>query len=304
MDVPINDRGAFLFGRFRLDPVRRALLRDGVRVNLTTRMFDALLYLVEHADRVVEADELVEVARRGGVADTFSLDETIFALRRVLDADEASEILAITVAGRGYRFGVPVRFEAAPADELRFDLFERSGALLAGPLAAPPPTPWWRRWQFGFGAVVILVAAAGFAYWGTLPTLIPFTPPAHSIAVLAFTTMSGNPGDASFAQGMSQELAGSLGRVRGLSVAAPSVSFAFQSGNTKVGDVARRLHVGAVLEGSVRRYGPRVRIIARLSNGLTGDPYWSRSYDQDQGDLSKMEQAIADEVITSLQVAN
>jgi TolB-like protein/DNA-binding winged helix-turn-helix (wHTH) protein len=299
MDVPISDRGIFLFGPFQLDTARRALLRDGVRVNLTARMFDTLLCLVEHADRVVETDELMAAAGRGRAVETISLVEIIFALRRVLKADETGETLIVTAAG-GYRFAAPVQFELAPAEELRSGLFDRKVAPVAGLVgAAPPRPPWWRSWQAMCGAVVMVVAVAGIGYWRTLPTRPPFVPPAHSVAVLAFTTMSGDPGEASFAAAVSEALAGALSRVHGLSVAGRSASFAFDSGDATVSDVARRLNVGAVLEGSVRRYGTRVRIIARLSNGVTGDRTWSHSYDQDLRDTAKIEATITEEVTAS-----
>jgi hypothetical protein len=77
-------------------------------------------------------------------------------------------------------------------------------------------------------------------------------PPAHSLAVLPFTNMSGDPKNEYFSGGLSEELLNTLAAVQGLKVAARTSSFLFKGKDASVGDIARKLNVVAVLEGSVR----------------------------------------------------
>jgi adenylate cyclase len=96
-----------------------------------------------------------------------------------------------------------------------------------------------------------------------------FTPPAHSIAVLPFTNLSGDPKQEYFADGMSEELINALTHIDALHVTARASSFSFKGQNMGVASIARKLNVGDVLEGSVRRYGSTVRITVQLTNAVT-----------------------------------
>jgi TolB-like protein/DNA-binding winged helix-turn-helix (wHTH) protein len=301
MDMPPSNRGIFLFGPFRLDPGRRALLRDGIRVAVPAPLFDTLLTLVEHADRMVEGDELLEAAWRGRAAEALSAEDIAAALRKLLEADEHDESYISTAARGGYRFAAAVRFLPAPAAELRAGLFDESGALIQGTIVVQPRTPpKWRRQLVTGGVLALVVVVAGFVAWRMLPVRDGFAPPPQSIAVLAFAPVSSDPREQPIADGVSANLIASLRQVKGVSVAPGSASLAIQSGETSVTATARRLGVEAVLEGNVRLYASRVRLVARLSHGVAGKPYWTRSYDQAQGDLPKIEQRIIADVTASL----
>ena len=72
----------FAFGRFRLDPARRNLTRQGTAVALSPKLFERLLYLVEHPDRVVEKDELLNAVWHGRFVEESNISQTIFTLRK------------------------------------------------------------------------------------------------------------------------------------------------------------------------------------------------------------------------------
>jgi DNA-binding winged helix-turn-helix (wHTH) protein len=114
MDIFTRERGIYRFGPYRLDPARRALIRDGNRVALSARLFDTLLILVEAQDRLVTREALQAAIWQNRAVDDNNLGQAIAALRRTLQAGPESETYIVTVAGRGYRFGVPVAFEPAP----------------------------------------------------------------------------------------------------------------------------------------------------------------------------------------------
>jgi TolB-like protein len=91
-----------------------------------------------------------------------------------------------------------------------------------------------------------------------------FAPPAHSVAVLPFVNMSGDKDQEYFSDGLSEELVNALALIDELQVAARTSSFSFKGQALDVETIGRKLHVGAVLEGSVRRSGNTVRVTAQL----------------------------------------
>ena len=134
------------------------------------------------------------------------------------------------------------------------------------------------------------------------PTAAAFNPPPHSIAVLPFANLSGDPGQDYFSDGLTEELLNSLAAVDGLQVAARTSSFSFKDKDTDIGTIARKLGGGAVLEGSVRRSGHTVSITAQLINAVTGFHLWSKTYDRDLGDVLKLQTEIATAVANALKV--
>jgi len=128
-----------------------------------------------------------------------------------------------------------------------------------------------------------------------------FAPPPHSIAVLPFVNMSGDPKQDYFSDGLSEELLNSLASVRDLRVAARTSSFFFKGKEVDLSDVARKLNVGAVLEGSVRKDGDHVRITAQLIDAVSGYHLWSQTYDRDLKDILKLQTDVATAVTKALQ---
>jgi TolB-like protein/tetratricopeptide (TPR) repeat protein len=129
-----------------------------------------------------------------------------------------------------------------------------------------------------------------------------FSPPAHSVAVLPFVNMSGDPKQEYFSDGLSEELLNSLARIRELLVAARTSSFSFKGKGADVADIARKLNVGAVLEGSVRKDGTQVRITVQLINAVSGFHVWSQTYDRNLRDILALQTEVATAVTQALQV--
>jgi eukaryotic-like serine/threonine-protein kinase len=129
-----------------------------------------------------------------------------------------------------------------------------------------------------------------------------FAPPAHSIAVLPFVNMSADKDQEYFSDGLTEELLNSLSRINELQVAARTSAFSFKGKDTDIGTIARKLNVGAVLEGSVRRSAHTVRITAQLINAVTGFHLWSQTYDRNLGDILALQTEIANAVASALKV--
>ena len=181
--------------------------------------------------------------------------------------------------------------------------------------------PFWRSKSALLATIAVLVLALGYfaanrlvlskrgAEGGTppAPTLesapaTAFNPPPHSIAVLPFVNLSGDKDQEYFSDGLTEELLNSLAEIEGLQVAARTSAFSFKGQDNDIGTIARKLNVGAVLEGSVRRSAKTIRITAQLINAVTGFHLWSKTYDRDLGDVLKLQTEIATAVAGALKV--
>lgn len=123
-----------------------------------------------------------------------------------------------------------------------------------------------------------------------------------SVAVLAFEDMSPERDQAFFCDGVAEEILNRLGRIEQLRVASRTSSFQFKGQKADVGEIARRLKVDAVLEGSVRKAGNRLRISTELVNGADGYHLWSESFDREVADVFQIQEEIARSVADALEV--
>jgi serine/threonine-protein kinase len=124
-------------------------------------------------------------------------------------------------------------------------------------------------------------------------------PPPGSVAVLPFVNVGGDTTDLYFTDGMSDEIIGALSRVAGLRVASRTASFAFRNANLPAGEIGGTLNVSAILEGTVRRRGDRLRVTAQLVSTDDGLTLWSETYDRDMQELF----AVQDELATAIAAA-
>jgi TolB-like protein/tetratricopeptide (TPR) repeat protein len=157
----------------------------------------------------------------------------------------------------------------------------------------------WNRLVPGRGSEMAAAPAPGVS---PVATVAAFSPPPHSIAVLPFVNLSGDKDQEYFSDGLTEELLNSLAEIDGLQVAARTSAFSFKGQDNDIGTIARKLNVGVVLEGSVRRSEHTIRITAQLINAVTGFHLWSKSYDRDLGDVLKLQTEIATAVAGSLKV--
>jgi TolB-like protein/cytochrome c-type biogenesis protein CcmH/NrfG len=126
--------------------------------------------------------------------------------------------------------------------------------------------------------------------------------PGKSIAVLPFVNMSSDAEQEYFSDGLSEELLNLLAKVPGLQVAARTSSFSFKGQNLEIPDIASRLGVSNVLEGSVRKSGKQVRITAQLIQADNGFHLWSETFDREMDNIFEIQDEIAAAVVDSLKV--
>ncbi len=273
---------AFEFGVFRFDAAERVLYRGQERVPLTPKVADTLYVLLTHHGRVVEKDELIHLVWPDTFVEEGGLTRNVSALRKALgDADDGPRHIE-TIPKRGYRFVAPVKEVAAKPD--------LPGT--AGNAGSVPERSGSRRsalpilWVTG----VLLLVGAGYLVWfqhsrnGALPRV-------RSIAVLPLKNISGDAAQDYFAEGMTDVIATELSKT-GLPVIAPASVRRLPPG-AALDEIGRRLHVEAVVQGTVLESGERVRINAQVVEVSTGRMLWADSYQRDLRDVLSLQAEVA-----------
>ena len=333
--MSFGGNAAFCLGDWRIDPALDRISRDDKTIKLEPRTMRVLVCFAERPGEVVSVNQLLDVVWKDLVVTPYSVYQAVAALRRALGDDPKDPTYIANVVRRGYRLVAPVEVATEPQDPVR-----SPGELAAGTdpkdQQIPPkdnreqvaPDPFdssriiERRIGLRYGsALIMLLVLAGSVLWlisrrsveRTAPATAafaersasaaaPFDPPAHSIAVLPFVNMSGDPAQQYFSDGLTEELLNSLTRINELQVAARTSSFSFEGEHPDIAAVAHKLNVASVLEGSVRRSGNTIRVTAQLNNAVTGFHLWSQTYDRDVGDILRLQTDIANAVAGALKV--
>jgi len=123
-----------------------------------------------------------------------------------------------------------------------------------------------------------------------------------SIAVLPFINMSGDPEQEYFSDGITEDIITDLSKVSGLFVVARNTAFTYKGKSAEVQEVAKRLGVNFILEGSVRKAGSRVRVTGQLIDGKTGGHMWADRYDRDLTDIFAIQDEITHAIVEQLKV--
>src|SRR5215813_2727491 len=130
----------------------------------------------------------------------------------------------------------------------------------------------------------------------------PATLPQKSIAVLPLLNESGDPKDEYFSDGLSEELIAALAQISGVKVIGWSSSFRFKDRTEEPKTIGEKLGVSTLLEGTVRKQGDKVRIVAELINAADGIELWTRTFDRELKDIFAVQEEIARAVAESLKV--
>jgi TolB-like protein/Flp pilus assembly protein TadD len=166
--------------------------------------------------------------------------------------------------------------------------------------AGETPTAFIERVQrllSGEGSITIRPpAVSGAGVWSEAP-------PEKSLAVMPFANLSRDPENEYFSDGLAEEILNALSGVADLRVAARSSSFYFKGRTTDLQDIAKRLRVAHIVEGSVRRLANRVRVTAQLVDVRNGFQLWSERYDREIADVFEIQDEIAQAIARRLKVA-
>jgi TolB-like protein/DNA-binding winged helix-turn-helix (wHTH) protein/Tfp pilus assembly protein PilF len=276
----------YRFDRFSLDVQRRLLMADGEPIAIKPKALETLLVLLECRNRVVEKDELMSRVWPETAVEEANLTQNIFVIRKALGEVPGQQRFIATVARRGYRFVADV---TEHSDE------PPAAAPIAGNRAGG-------RRPLAFGVVGLLTLVVTFAAavaWNSRAT--SGAPAAlDDVAVLPFRSLSTDTDQEYFADGMTDAVITDLSAISALRVVSRQSTMRYKSSTKPLPQIARELGVDAVIEGTVVRSGPRIRVTARLVNAAGDRQLWSVSYHRELGDVlalqGEMARAVADAV--------
>jgi TolB-like protein/DNA-binding winged helix-turn-helix (wHTH) protein len=283
----LTDSRYLVADELALDRADERLWNGRAPVRLGGKAFALLRALMERPRTLVTKDELFDAAWPGLSVSESVLTTAVKEIRQAIGDKARAPRVIETVHGRGYRFLLHVE----PKDE-----------LLKQPAKAPA------RWRMPSRKVLAASLAALLAFV-SIPWLwsrfaggevsdLTFHPHPQSIAVLPFEDLSGSHDQQWFAAGMTEEILNSLARTPDLRVAARTSTEGIGSGDMRA--IGRKLNVAYVLEGSLRREGPRVRVTAQLIRSRDGFHVWSQDYDRSTADVIGIQEQIAIAIARSL----
>jgi len=337
MQAPVTYR----FEGFELDLQRRRLTApDGSPCTISSRGYDALLYLVENRSRVVGKDELMKAVWPRTVVEENNLNQAVSSARRALGDNRDSPRFILTVAGRGYQFvgeleaeqpqpgggearpdsleetveapSAPPVEAAAPANKpavqtpLRDDvpepaLAEEEPALDRPGLPAPPAPAQRMNRRRLLLALGAGAAAVAAGMYGWRRARGTGRDLPHSLAVLPFQPLTNDSGDPAIEIGVSDLLINRLSTLPELSVAPLSSVLRYaQEPPEDPLAAGRSLDVEAVLDGSVQIRDQRIRLTARLSDTRSGRTLWAGDFTERLDDFFAVQDSLASQLADAL----
>jgi TolB-like protein/DNA-binding winged helix-turn-helix (wHTH) protein/Flp pilus assembly protein TadD len=335
--TPVREHQSIRLGDgYELDLRLRRLRRGSHVLKLERIPLEILVLLVEHKDEIVTREEIVSrVWGKDVFLDTDnSIRGAIRKLRQALKDDAECPRFVQTVTGQGYRFLAPL---APVEEENRAETPgpEASTVPTSEQNLASVPNDWLQtlglrsvgeqqhrtaeklpagengqgqrnwlapRWLL-LAAVCLLVLVAATAYiLARSSSAHAKAPKITSLAVLPLKNLSGDSAQEYFADGMTEEVIGRLSMIRGLRVISRTSVMQFKDTRLSAPEIARKLGVDALVEGSVMREGNRIRVHAQLIRASADEHFWSESYDRELGDALTLESEVAQSIAQRVEV--
>jgi len=287
-------RAIFRFGAYEVDSRTGELRKNGMRIRCQEQPIQVLVALLERPGELLTREEL---RQRVWPEDTFvdfdhALNTAVKKIRAALNDEADSPRYLETVPRRGYRFISPVQTEMTPG--------RTSEELPAEKLVvAETHRPLINQRVVLLAATLIAIVGGGY-YWSNHRARASDTnaPNRTMVAVLPFENMTNDPSQEYFSDGMTEETISQLGRLnsQNLGVIARTSAMKYKHSGKSAREIGHELNSDYLLEGSIRREGPRVRVVAQLIRVADQLPRWSHQFDYEFGEPLYIETDAATEI--------
>ncbi|MEX2123059.1 MAG: tetratricopeptide repeat protein [Woeseia sp.] len=280
---------AYEFSGFRVDPVRRMLFgADGRPIPLKPKVFDTLLYLVEHPHELLDKRTLLKAVWPNVVVAENNLNQAVSTLRRALGERPGDHRFILTEPGRGYRFVAtinprPEARAAGPTPSSQEDRLipgeyperERSSELGLREQSAVRKVARTGRWLSAAAVLVmvLLLTVGVFVILGQRDL--------RSIAVLPFENLSTDEEHAVFVRAIHDDVLTQLAKIGTLKVISRTSVMQYEDRTRNLREIGEQLGAATVLEGTVQRAVDSVHINVQLVDAQTGELLWTESYDRE-----------------------
>jgi TolB-like protein/DNA-binding winged helix-turn-helix (wHTH) protein/Tfp pilus assembly protein PilF len=294
-------RAIFRFGAYEVDSRTGEVRKNGMHIRCQEQPIQVLIALLERPGELLTREEL---RQRVWPEDTFvdfdhALNTAVKKIRAALNDEADSPRYLETVPRRGYRFIAPVQTEMTPA--------RISEGLPPEKLEVPEThRPLINRRVLLLAATLIGVVGGGY-YWSNHRARASGSnvPSRTMVAVLPFENMTNDPSQEYFSDGMTEETISHLGRLnsQNLGVIARTSAMKYKHSGKGAREIGRELNSDYLLEGSIRREGSRVRVVAQLIRVADQSPRWSHQFDYEFGEPLYIETDAATEIANMVHAA-
>lgn len=301
------------FDEFRLETGLQSLWRGDDQIHIAKRPFQVLLFLIEHRDRLVGREELLEKFWNGHEVYDDALRKCVGAIRKALDDTGKTPRYIELRRGSGYRFIGSVLQDEANTTEIspnspfldvqnvshRAD--EIAGTTTEGKLN--------QRLFLVCSLVVAILLSAAFGFYAyrrqvqNVKTLSDTAPAKRSIAIMPILNLTGDAANDFLTDGISEGLINEVSRIETLKVISRSSAFQFKNKTVSAEEIGTQLGVETILEGGLRLNNNELRVDVRLVNAKDGSVIWaSNSQQRKIADIFAIEDGITCQIVTELKV--
>lgn len=294
----VSSKGMILlkFDDIEIDEVRFELRRYGEIQHVEPLVFDLIVFLVKNPGRIISRDEVIDELWEGRIVADATISSCIKSARKALgDSGEVQKYIK-TKRGRGIQFlpnantttetaSKDMKGSGSKAIDVSLSMKIKLGIIFALALA-----------------VIILFLNQNTTDIAPTPMIGGNEEELLTIAVMPFVDLSAAGNQQYFGFGISEEILNVLTTVAGLDVTSRTTAFSLQDDNLSVPQIAERLGVNYIVEGSVRSSGNRIRITAQLIDAINDVHLWTENYDRELNDIFAIQDEISIAITDALRV--
>jgi len=287
---------AFRLGPWLVEPNLNRVSSADAEVVLESKAMELLVYLAQRQGGVASTQEIIDAVWGGRAMGDNPVYKTVAKLRKALgDSTEAPRYIE-TIMKKGYRLVIPaetvqpIKQEVSGGAPHNASIDENS---------SPPRSNQPVRLMV-LASALALIAITAIALVLSRPGDARSSDYSKSVAVLPFANFSGEEDDAFFADGLAEEILNRLAQSPDLRVVARTSSFRFRDKARDIAEIGAALDAAYLIEGSVRRDGDKLRVVAQLIKAETGYHVWSENFDNTSANIFKIQDTIALAVANAL----
>jgi len=294
--IRLSDEPDFALGGVQVRPSLREVHFDGRKAQLEPRVMQVLVALARAPGVVVSRDELIQRCWEGRIVGEAAINRCIWKLRELSEVDGKAPFRIETIPRVGYRL-------------MSVDASADTALDIVAAEATPDQGTSERTRRIALPAAagaIVLVLSALLAYEVWVPSWRPASPPPlttaseRSIAVLPFKNLSSDRDTGYLAAGVQDEILTRLAKIGSLKVISRTSADQYADKPGNLPEIATRLGVANILEGSVQREGNTVRINVQLIRAAGDDHLWAEDYDRKMDDVFSVESDVAAAIATAL----
>jgi TolB-like protein/DNA-binding winged helix-turn-helix (wHTH) protein len=302
MGSPCDSGTVIRFGVYELDVRKSELRKHGSRIRLQEQPLQVLAALLQCPGELVGREQLRERVWPRGTFVCFdhALNTAVKKIRAALNDDADAPRYIETVPRRGYRFIAPVAPDPnePPASEASLPAESKNPGLRLGGFSLH---------IFSIAAVVlaVLIAFVGYLNVHGIMAGAGVRPRRCMVAVLPFQNLSGDASQDFFSDGLTEEAIAQVARIspEQFGVIARTSAMKYKHTTKSIAEIALELHADYLVEGSVRREGNQIRIVAQLVRASDQTPHWTKDFNGSIGETISIESKVGAEIASEVNAA-